>query len=805
MITRGRLPAAPLWLCAAILLAPVASAGEEAAVDRMEQLFGATRINAALGHGRLTVGVSHAGELTVLRWPNPSFYEHLNYATAGGENPRAKPLFGAQPNEGSFAGLALRSGQTITVTWLRDPEWTQEQAYLSETADTLRTRYRSDALALTVEGVDVIDPGRDALARRYRVTPDAGAGYDAIALLYFENLAPNVEKDPFVPVTAQTKDTDRDYALVYDPAHDALLHGSVEGRPVDVLAKLPAPADAAAVTAFLDALSGRRGTFIAIGGSSKASGFQCGVDAVDGDPAANDPAANDPEDAFDDAADGALSGSRAATRHATGALSFDLGAAGGEATVFVAAAGTADEAWAALAGARQAGFDDIAQASAKAWSTWLEGAQLPDTTDADRLRIARRALITIRTATATDTGAVVASIATQPAYALDWPRDGAFINLALDAAGKHDTVTVHNETYAGWQRQKDGQDVIGGGRAPAGSYAMNYYADGVPGGFIPFEIDQVGLALWSFYSHATFLADRTERDAYLDAVWPALERAADLLASCADEATRLQCAANEDDDIEQSISLHGAVATVLGLRSAIRAARYLGRREQASRWLARLRELEQAVEEYLYLEGAGYSGIVPGQRTELWPPWRRTGALAWAVWPGQLGPHDSPQMQQTADVVRGRLEPFFTKAEAGGAYHAKGTLALAMHYSSAEVDDPAGRETVRRWIDVLVKEVPTPGTSHFGEAYIHTDVDGDGKQEYANRVSIPHVWEASLVYLSLMAAYSPARLRPPHLAEIEEPEEGCRVNGPPTPGVAAGPFAVVALLLAAAARRRLRG
>lgn len=734
----------------------------------MERLFGATRINAALGHGGLTIGISHVGELTVLRWPNPSFFEHLNYTTAGGEGARSLPLFGAQPNEGSFAGLALRQGQSAQVTWLRDPEWTHQQAYLSETAATLRTTYRNEKLMVTVEGTDVVDPRRDVLARRFKVTPDPDAGYDGVSLVYFENLAPNVEKAHFVPVDAHSKDHERDYALVYDAARDALLHGSVEGRPQAPLDKLPAQADDAAVKAYLAALANERGAFFALGGSVTSVAFQCGVDAVDGKSITGGP-----EDAFDDAADGALSGSRAATRHATGALAFDLGATGGEVTIYIAAGETAASAGAELEQARKVGFVDVEQASARSWADWLEGARLPNTTDPDRLRVARRALITIRTATAPATGAVVASIAQQPVYAEDWPRDGAFINHALDVAGKHAAVTRHNRSYAAWQREQDNQQVFGGAKAPAGSFAMNYYADGVPAGFIPFEIDHVGLALWTFYRHATFLADQAERDAYLGSVWIAIERAADLLVTCKDPATGLQCAANEDDDVEQSISLHGAAPTVLGLRSAIRAARYLGRTEQAERWLERLRELETATETFLEVEGAGYTGIVPGQRAEIWPPWRRTGALAWAVWPGELKPHDRRQMSQTAAEVRRQLESFFTKKNNGGAYHAKGLLALAMHYSSAGVNDGEGLETVRQWIDLLVKEVATPGTDHFGEAYVYEDLDGDGDKEHGNRVSIPHVWEAALIYLALMAAYDPELLRPPHLAEVAPAADGC--------------------------------
>ena len=94
-------------------------------------------------------------------------------------------------------------------------------------------------------------------------------------------MAPNVEKAPFVPVEAHGKDHERDYALVYDAAQDALLHCSVEDRPQALLDKLPAQADEAAVKAFLAALGSERGAFFALGGSMQSTAYQCGVDAVD--------------------------------------------------------------------------------------------------------------------------------------------------------------------------------------------------------------------------------------------------------------------------------------------------------------------------------------------------------------------------------------------------------------------------------------------------------------------------------------------------------------------------------------------
>jgi hypothetical protein len=62
-------------------------------------------------------------------------------------------------------------------------------------------------------------------------------------------------------------------------------------------------------------------------------------------------------------------------------------------------------------------------------------------------RFVRRALLSIRQGTDRATGAIVASISEQPAYHLDWPRDGAFLSLLLDAVGRTADVERHNRFY----------------------------------------------------------------------------------------------------------------------------------------------------------------------------------------------------------------------------------------------------------------------------------------------------------------------------------------------------------------------
>ena len=69
----------------------------------------------------------------------------------------------------------------------------------------------------------------------------------------------------------------------------------------------------------------------------------------------------------------------------------------------------------------------------------------PDPSDNEKLiAVSKRALINTFIALDKRSGAIVASITTQPPYGEDWPRDGAFINYALDLAGLHDLVRKRN-------------------------------------------------------------------------------------------------------------------------------------------------------------------------------------------------------------------------------------------------------------------------------------------------------------------------------------------------------------------------
>ena len=234
----------------------------------------------------------------------------------------------------------------------------------------------------------------------------------------------------------------------------------------------------------------------------------------------------------------------------------------------------AAEAAATLDTVRAAGPRQVVAAKQAWFDDQLADAPMPGTDDPDVLAVARRALVSLMSVVDRRSGAIVASVATQSPYGEDWPRDGAFFDHVLDLIGQHDLVAQRLRWYAGLQSDGSPGPTADGlltpAVVPAGNWAMNYYADGVVGGPIPWEIDETGYMLWAFWDHVSATGDTDT----LREVWPAVVRAADFLTDCTDATgSGLQCLAIEDDNPQPAQTINGAGPIWLGLDSAVQAAR----------------------------------------------------------------------------------------------------------------------------------------------------------------------------------------------------------------------------------------
>src|SRR5439155_24205165 len=205
---------------------------------------------------------------------------------------------------------------------------------------------------------------------------------------------------------------------------------------------------------------------VAMGFAGRSSQHQVGGDAYD--PAATpDGKAGPTVDAYVDAADGTLSGNDTYAGQTTGALEAPLRFRNGVATseVYVAAAADTAGAVAQLRYARGTGERALAQEKLRWLDSLLGRAPLPDTRDPKILDLAKRDLVLLLT-NADRAGPFVASITTQPPYAEDWPRDGSFIDFALDRAGFTGLALRHNLFYARTQATQSPQPPGSGGIPP---------------------------------------------------------------------------------------------------------------------------------------------------------------------------------------------------------------------------------------------------------------------------------------------------------------------------------------------------
>ena len=313
--------------------------------DKWEFLYGPTNINAALGNSGLSVAFSRRGEITVLRWPSPSYYDQLSYMTRPlTPGARKMPRMGAEENMGIFAGLAYFAGGRWGMTWFRDDPWVTSQTYLTDSSNVLKTEHYNPELSVRVTFISFVLPDRDVLVLRYEVNRFEGSPVEGASLILFENLSPCLDKIPGLPIADWLLDARNDFAALYDSGRDAVVHfRPAEGKAalarLDPLLTDPLPdlqdpdlQDPALqdeVDILADHLDAEfcRGAYIAIGSPRETQGHQVGFDAIRVC-MESPPWSYHAEDAFEDASDGTLSGSPIAACQANAALSWALDLAG---------------------------------------------------------------------------------------------------------------------------------------------------------------------------------------------------------------------------------------------------------------------------------------------------------------------------------------------------------------------------------------------------------------------------------------------------------------------------------------------
>ena len=634
--------------------------------DWIESIFGPTDIHGVTGNGRLAVGINHAGTVTVAKWPRPSYHDQLRYRSRS----RELPLLGARENDGVLLGLVFDNPRR--TLWLRDAP-TLDQRYQSET-NLLLTEYEFPSEGLRVLVADFVPPDHDALIRQVTIDKINLDAATPTGLVAFANLALCQRKIPYAPVA--------DWLL--DPlASDVLSYDATVGLLVQTPSRSDAPDPVAAAFGFF----------------LPADAYQCGQDGQS-------------DDAYLEATTGVLSMNAKTEGQVDGALISALEFSGDTATsAFVLAFGPdAHSATEAVRVLRDQTPQEHAAQTVAAQTDWLSTACLPDTDDPDVLSVSRRALLLGRIVIDEQSGAIGSSIATQPPYAPDWPRDGAYVNLMLQQARFLLIVSDHNRFYAAHQ-----------GRL--GNWDMNFYGDGVPAGPLFLELDTLGLTTWTLWNHYLAL---TEPDAkpYLEAVYDAMAAAADFFVWWKNPVTGLPLPAFESDFVTPKSTLLSAGAAWATLSFAQQAGEVVGESpDRLAQWAQRKAQLHEAIFEFYF---------DPDTHRFIGDPFTR----AYMIYPFEFLPPDDPRMQATAEAIWEYIEPIIDGQTNGGSY--LGLLGVSL--AKAWKNDPDKRPRVEALLEFVVHELPLPGTQLYGECFVNL---GDS---FEVRTGIPHPMTGALTF-----------------------------------------------------------
>lgn len=679
-----------------------------------ESVSGASNYATCIGNGSLSACISPWGELTALRWPHVTHSDQLRYYTY--QNPivtlRARPVRMKDPKDPDWKRYGrpiepepgLASEGCINATCAGSPGWKSARTFDPEDSGILVTRLVRPGMAMEV--TDWIDPDAALMVRRHRVSGGGRFSYHA-------NLAPWLaspgERDQSNPKTAGGP-------ALWLPAEGIHLLFQLRNRDPELLRQTLAalPTETPEKLAALDRAFPDGGVFLAVG----------------------------------------LDRPAAATSEMT--LSTQLDPGEQKIAVFIAAAESATGAVELVMKARIEGAEALRRKAVARGQQVSAQVRMPAGLEAPEARVSRRSVLNLLMAQDRDTGAIVASLARQPQYHFDWPRDGAFFDLTLDLAGFPERVGRHHEFYRRTQMKAERARTFGRLAnfnspyySPAGHWMSNMAADGTRGSVpaaLPFEIDETALLVWDFWRHEAALPE-AERPAYRAAMKETLALAADALLDYVDLKQGWTKPAIEDDNFPPDATLHGAASVLTGLAGACDAGPRFGMvPELTARWCEAARVLRAGirgrVESPKILEAAGWRGV------------------AWTLWPAPVfETYDEPGARLLKEKLAANIRSKMDKSRAGFAYLGEDVFILALA-------DPQGeyRELCASALRLLCREAAYPGADAFGEVTVWGDFAGTGERVAQQRTSIPHLWNGVTVYLSALALYDReafAGARPP--------------------------------------------
>ncbi len=542
-----------------MVLAPVTAC---AAATPLEECLGSAGLAHASGNGALTVGANLGGRVVSCCWPSPGAHDQITYVAEPGERRDAPPWHGLRWGV-SFGGEYL---------WFGAPGDSLEQRYAAPGAPIIVTEGRMPGDGGQARQVLFVHAELDVLVARLEVTgPDSPP-----AFCFFANFTPCTRAVPELPLGDWAFDALNDFAAYADPGSGVVTHFRPAAPGMRDWEKARALAARGAAPSEWEVF--RDGTSISYGAMPAARTILIGD-----------------ETAFERTGTLRFNEDDKCRVSATGRLYSAMLIAPEredgrwQATVLAAFGVKAAASRRLLEDAQARGYQRLLEETRQFWTARCARVRVPEGLTPEQQASFHAAVRTLLVSADRGGGAVVRAPVTQPPLALDWPRHGAWINLALDVAGYPETVERHLRFYAGTVRREPAR-----GR-PIGSLPAACYATGEEA--LPRAILDADAAAWfvaSVWRHTLFL-DATAQAAFLASLWDEVSLCADFLVRWSHGPLGEPLPAFEPASMRDRTSLESLLAFYLGIESAARIAGSVGQAVPAP-WEQQRRELQSLIQ-----------------------------------------------------------------------------------------------------------------------------------------------------------------------------------------------------------------
>lgn len=242
------------------------------------------------------------------------------------------------------------------------------------------------------------------------------------------------------------------------------------------------------------------------------------------------------------------------------------------------------------------------------WNAWVNKREFDfGHLTAEMIKLFKQSLLIIRTHV-DNHGAIIASGDSdmlqygRDAYSYMWPRDGAFVAMALDKAGYYETtheffVFCHDVIAPeGYLMHKFLCD-----RALGSSWHTWVNKEGKP--HLPIQEDETALVLIALWNHY----EKNRDLEFIEEVYnPLIKKAANFLCEYRDERTKLPRPSYDLWETLRGVSTFTAGTVYGGLKAATKFARLLGKHEQSAEFDKAAEEVKKAIEEHLWDEEHGF-------------------------------------------------------------------------------------------------------------------------------------------------------------------------------------------------------